>query len=152
MEASFIAIDNRLMAIHAYACTNNKSSNSVLYLLYQQHYMLPTTRSLAGQLMARALIHCPGLRCPIPQMTDEWRIPFEQEKILQTNPDFLIISSSCQADQQLAFNQQPAMQQLDAYKSQKIYLIDKTIQESPTQYIALAYFDLYQALAAAHFL
>lgn len=152
MEACFISIDNRLQAVHEWSDSSSLPPRRLLYLYYHQHYMQPTTKSLTGQLMTRALQHCPHLACPIPQSQNDWRIPFEQEKILQAQPDFLVISTPYMGDYQPFLNSQQALHQLEAFKSQRIFYIDETVQESPTQYIVLAYFDLFQALAATNYI
>lgn len=151
MEASFISIDNRLKALQELA-DRSQPSRHLLYLYYHQHYMLPTTKSLTGQLMTRALRHCPHLSCPIPESQKEWRIPFEQEKILQAKPDYLIISMPYFVSPYQMITHQPALHQSEALRLQRIFYLDETIQESPTQYVVLAYFDLYQALAATYYL
>jgi iron complex transport system substrate-binding protein len=149
MEASLLSIDNRLQALHQKS-TYSQSNRRLLYLYFHQHYLQPTTKSLTGQLIARALHHCPNLSCPIPQSQSEWRLPFEQERILQSQPDYLIISTPQYANFQPIMHNHHALQQSEAFKAQRIFFVDETIQESPTQYIVLAYFDLFQALAAAH--
>lgn len=149
MEASFFAIDNRLQALHQTSDLSG-SPQRILYLYYHQHYMLPTKKSLTGQLMARAIARCPHLSCPIPESRYDWRIPFEHEKILKAEPDCLMISTHFYADAQAVAHSRKTMQQTEAFKTQRIFYLDEAVQESPTQYIVLAYFDIYQALAAAH--
>lgn len=145
MEASFLAIDNRLQALEEIA-DHSRNAQRLLYLYYHQNYMIPTTKSLTGQLMTRALSHCPHFSCQIPESRRNWRIPFEQEKILKAEPECLIISTYFYADTQALTHNQQAMQQTEAFKSGKIFYLDEAIQESPTQYIVLAYFDIFQAI------
>lgn len=144
MEASLYSIDNRLCALQE-KIDLSKPPHRFLYLSHRQHYALPTTKCLTGQLMARALKHCPHLSGSIPESQEEWSIPFEQEKILQTAPDVMIISTRYPHLQQ---HVNPALHQTEAFKSKQIFYVDETVQESPTQYIILAYFDLFQALRA----
>lgn len=146
MEACMLSIDNRLNALQA-KVSSSSVPQRLLYLSYHQHFMLPTTKCLTGQLMARALKHCPYFSCPIPENQEEWRIPFEQEKIVHARPDCLIIATPF-ADVNSSMHH--ALQQTNAFQSQRIFYLDEAIQESPTQYIVLAYFDIFQALAAAH--
>lgn len=147
MEACFLSIDNRFLALQAKAPLP-PSSQRLLYLSYRQHYALPTTKCLTGQLMARALKHCPHLLGPIPQSQEDWQIPFEQEQILQSAPDVIIVSTPHFHSPSDSF--QSALHQTKAFQSQRIFCVDETIQESPTQYTALAYFDLFQALTATY--
>ena len=149
MEACLLSIDNRLQALHQ-TTEFSQTPHRLLYLYFHQHYLLPTTKSLTGQLITRALHHCPHLSCSLPQSQEEWRIPFEQEKILQAQPDILIISTPYHAHSQPIMHNHYALHQSEAFKAQRIFFVDETLQESPTQYIVLAYFDLFQALAAVH--
>jgi iron complex transport system substrate-binding protein len=149
MEACLLSIDNRLHVLNAYP---PHSPQHVLYLYHHQHYMLPTAKCLTGQLMARAIQHCPHLSCSIPESPYEWRIPFTQEKILQTNPDCLVISTPDEIHSKQDFTKHYALHQLKAYQENRIFYVDEAVQESPSQYIVLAYFDLFQALSAAHYL
>lgn len=138
MEASLLAIDNRLEAI--------KESRllRVLYLTYHQHYALPTTKSLAGQLMSRALSHCYPLALGvIPESRQEWEIPFDQEQIEAAKPDVLIIAAAAPKAyvRACAHFHSPHM-----FRQKKLFCLDEATQNSPTQHIAIAYFDLYQTL------
>lgn len=140
MEAALLAIDNRLHAlqdlIHSSACCTR-----ILYLYYQQHYMLPTTKCLTGQLLERASKHHTKLICPVEAHACMWRVPFEREKILAFNPDCLIIS--------MPYPLQPIRSPIfKSFESKPIFYLDETVQESPTQYIILAYFDIFNAIAA----
>ena len=147
MEASFLAIDNRLHALQEGA-NGPLASRKMLFLYYHQYFMVPTLKSLTGQLMARALGHCPHLACPIPQNQDMWRIPYEQEKILHANPDCLIISMPYHYTPEYASGQRQILPLLEGFDPQRIVYVDESIQESPTQYIVLAYFDLFQAISS----
>lgn len=145
MDACLISIDNRLQALQT-KINLSQTPRQFLYLSYRQHYAIPTTKCLTGQLMARALKHCPHLLSTVPDSQKDWRIPFEQEQILQSAPDVIIVSSHIQPEVIV----DPALQQTQAFKSKQIFYVDEAIQESPTQYIVLAYFDLFQALAATY--
>ncbi len=149
MEACFLSIDNRLSALQTLTPAS-AIPLKMLYLYYNQSYMLPTTKCLTGQLMSRALQHCPHLLCSLPESEYEWRIPCEQEKIVQANPDCLIITTPYQMNSRLLAERQPALQNMTAFQSQRIAYLDETIQESPSQYIVLAYYDILHALTAIH--
>lgn len=149
MEASFISLDNRLKALEK-TYTTPTPYKKLLFLCFHQHYMQPTMKSLTGQLLARILKHCPHLSCTIPESRTEWSIPYQQEKILLTQPDYLFISIPNIAYSQPILENQKALHQLEAFKSHRILYMDEVFQESPTQYIVLGYFDLYQALQATY--
>lgn len=146
MEASLLSIDNRLLALQE-KINFPQMPRRLLYLSYHQHYAVPTTKCLTGQLMARALKYCNHLIGSIPENQEEWRIPFEQEQILQAEPDILIISTPYA---HIHSSMNDALHETKAFKSKYIFYVDEAVQESPTQYIVLAYFDLYQALAATY--
>lgn len=145
MDASFISIDNRLRALQEKG-SGSQVARKFLYLSQRQHYALPTQKCLAGQLMARALAQCPHLSGHIPENQSQWRIPFEQEQILQSAPDVMIISTYAHPSSPIDL----ALQETQAFKSNQLFYIDEEIQESPTQYIVLAYFDLFEALTATY--
>ncbi|CUI16236.1 putative secreted protein [Candidatus Protochlamydia naegleriophila] len=151
INASFMAIDNRLRALEQLTPHSTSSLTQVLYLYYHHQYMLPTTKSLSGQLVERAFSHCKSLKCPIKQSSTEWRVPFDQEKIINYNPDCLILSVPSSATGFKEWMEtDKVFQRLKALRSNRLFIVDETVQESPTQYIILAYFDLLQALAGAY--
>ncbi len=142
MDACFFNIDNRLTFLNE-KFRPGPIKKKFLYLSYRQHYEQPTQKSLTGQLMARAISFCPHLDGTIPEREDLWRIPFEQERLIQSSPDVMIISTMHPlVDQNLKETQ--------AFNTQSIYCVDEVIQDSPTHYLALAYFDFFQALSATY--
>lgn len=149
MEASFLAIDNRLQALFKDNRLNS-DSYKMLYLCYRQNFTTPTSKCLTGQLMKRALDHSPQFSCPLPKSTDSWLLPIEQEQILHADPDFLLIATPMHANGPMLFHNSFALRHSKAFKSQKIFYLDEAIQDSPTQFIVLAYYDIYQALASFH--
>jgi iron complex transport system substrate-binding protein len=147
IEAGILSIDNRLEALDQLHASSGKLCR-MLYLQHHHHYSLPTTKCLTGQLMVRALTHSARLACPIPQTQENWSIPFEQENIITAQPDALIISTSSYGSLVSMIENQQSLHDLKAYRTKRIFHLDESIQESPTQYIVLAYYDLFQALAA----
>lgn len=141
IEAAFFAIDNRLKASHQLCCKNIKPKK-LLYLSHSSHYTVPTTRSLTGLLLQRALSHYPTYVFPLQNSTTEWNLPIEQENILQSEADCVILSTQ---NREQPFNS-PIFQTLPAFKSGSLFCLDENVQTSPTQYVVLAYFDLHQIL------
>ncbi|MFI0435555.1 MAG: hypothetical protein ACH350_07515 [Parachlamydiaceae bacterium] len=146
MDACFLSIDNRFRAL------NERYASSVyplnfLYLSHRHHYALPTVKGLTGQLAARALSHCPHLRGSIPLSETQWQIPVGQEEIVQSAPDILMVSTY--GDPQSILTS--SLHQTAAYGSKRIFYLNEVVQDSPTQYIALAYFDIFQILAATYY-
>ncbi len=143
IEAVFLSIDNRLRAIH-FDDQSDKQQTRLLYVAYRNHFELPTAKSLSGQLLVRALAFFPHFTSTVPLSDFFWRIPLEKEAILQKNPDALIIAKpdflNCEVEWSLKGTK--------AYQNDRLFFVDESIQESPTQYIALAYYDLFEAIAA----
>ena len=61
------------------------------------------------------------------------------------NPDYLILSTSTK-EQALKIIQEPAFAKLKALQNNKVFFVDKVVQEAFSQYIVLAYYDLYQII------
>ena len=150
MRACFLAIDNRLEALHHNFFPS--SPKRLLYLSYQHHFQLFTSKSLSGQLIQKALTHCPHLSCSIPTSATEWRIPFEQEKIIQAQPEYLFVSIPQHAHSSLNLSLLPSLQHSPQLHIQHIFYLDEIVQEFPSQYVLLGYFDLFQALSTTYFL
>lgn len=146
VDASLLMIDNRFKALYAFY----DQPQTFLFLYQNQHYTLPTTKSLAGQLLQRVLHHYPTLQCPLIDDGQNWRSPFEQEKIVQMNPHCLLIAQPYPLFHSEQVQLVNTFKDIQAYKNHLIFVLDETVQESPDQYLVLAYFDLFQALAAAH--
>lgn len=136
-EASMKMIDNRFKLLNQLSSQNKQG----LYLVGNQHFAIPTTRSLAGQLLQRISQHYPTFSCPYNSQSNEWSIDYDVEKIVLAKPDFILLSSWIDNH-----NEPTLDHRLNTY-SKQIILLDEVIQGSPTQYIALAYYDLLQALA-----
>lgn len=144
IEACLLHLDNRMALLKDFASNSDKK---VLYVYYNQGYMLPTNKGLTGQLLQRASCYKPELSSSIVPSQHEWRVPLTNEQLLQINPHYLIISSYQAEKMENTLASQSVLKNLQL---EKIFYVDEYIQESPTQYIVLAYFDLFQALAAAY--
>ncbi len=132
IDSALIAIDNRITAL-----SKTPALKSTMYLYHHHHYMVPTNKCLSGQLMNRAVSKYQGLTCHIPDHDTHWRLPISQETILQSNPDCLLLASATPIA-------------TEALKETPVFILDEYVQDSPNQYIVLAYYDIFQALAAAH--
>lgn len=141
IEACFLSLDNRFQAIQAFH-QNSGFIKKILYIHLDQAYTQPTTKSLTGQLFSRAINQSQGLSCEIPNSSSEWRIPITKEKIAQERPDFVVVSCH--------LNEMTMIPVLPSVEIKNIFYLDENVQESPTQHIALAYFDIFQIIAAMH--
>lgn len=131
MKAAMMNLDNRLRALGQ----ERRGSSSLVYVNAYHQLSIPTTKSLNGQLLKRACSQYGIATCPIPESDSAWSIPFGQEQIRLVNPDYLIISTMHRS------------RKLDFDKP--TFYLDAVIQDSPTQYLVLAYFDICTILSLA---
>lgn len=146
IDAAMISLDNRISLLNTKLEQQNKHP-TMLFLNYHQNYSLSTQKSLTGQLLTRLERINTTLPTHLTSKSNhEWTIPIGKEQILNLNPDCLIISTQhCQALEK-EIRKDEALKQLTAIKNNHLYFVDEVIQQSPTQYIVLAYYDLIQAL------
>lgn len=130
------AIDNERLA---YGASVNKS---ILYLSYHGTFSTPSQKTLTSQLLER-------LKAPTPirvNTSQTFNYLLTQELLLALNPSLLLISSNDIPSTRKAICSLPAVQQIAAAHSGNLFFLDEEVQSSPSQYIALAYYDLCQAL------
>lgn len=136
-QAAIYAIDNRAQLLQS--C----SSRKILYLTYHSGFSIPTHMSLSGQLVKRLHLN-DGL---LMGASSGWRVPIDRENIHRFNPDCIIISSAQNSLQIASWD--PLIRETKAAGSHKIYNVDESIQETPTHFLALAYYDLFSAVERA---
>lgn len=132
VEATFLAIDNRI---------DIPEKKRVLFLTHMNHFSLPGKKTLTGQLLTRLGIPFWGPKALLAEKTNDWAIPLSVEQIANYRPDTLIIS---------AFEDSPVKETFFAERGfEKLpnapVFIDEAIQTFPSQFIALAYYDLAKA-------
>lgn len=143
VEAAMQAIDNRFKMLNSSFNAAN-SSPKVLFLKHHLTFSTPTSNTLTGKLLKRI-----GVKSlagdQVAKNMYAWTIPIHQEQILQLDPDYIIISTN-----HLDLSTQPVVKEpvfrLLANKNKQIRFVEDTIQESPSQYIVLAYYDIFKAL------
>lgn len=146
MEAAMLAVDNRLCALEQ--CQGIAVANQrLLYLNYHTQYSAPSSKTLTWQLLERlGASHC--LPAPlIAAHAADWSIPMNQEQIVNYNPDCLIIATSDCPGTARQILETFAFDSLTAIKKESVFFVDEAIQQSPTQFIVLAYYDLASALS-----
>lgn len=144
IKAGLYAIDNRLKALSA-AQTSKNQNRKLLYLCHTQQYFMPTVKCLTGQLLTRAVNHVNGFTLS-PSGDKDWMIPFDYEKIMRFNPDCLILSIANAAKENSRIKHQRTLHHLPACRNNQIAFVDESLQDSPTQFVVLAYYDLYACL------
>lgn len=134
MEGAMNAIDNRLRAL-ARSQPKPFSTQKVLFLHYLGQFSLPTTKNFTGQLLKRLNEQTSLFAIRIEESDSEWRIPVSWETIVQHHPDSIIISGT---------NEEEVRKRL---VGEHIAYVDEMVQQSLTQHIVLAYYDLFHALS-----
>jgi iron complex transport system substrate-binding protein len=143
-DAAMHAIDNRVIVL----CDQKPHLPvKIVYLNTGAHYTLPTSHTLLGTLLARLGINAhPALKL---EKAEYWVKPVDREMLAILEPDCLILSA---VDPSIALNNvlnDPGFNQLPAIKNRKIFVVDEVVQEYPSQYILLAYYDLFNAILGA---
>lgn len=142
IQAILFTIDNRMQALRYYA---SGPSPSFLFVNFNTQFAAPTRKTLTGKLLQRLGVEN-ALSVQYPETEDEWSVYLTQEQILHMDPDYVVVGITSPHAQE-EFMKNTAFKKLSAVRKQQVYFVDAALHESPTQYIALAYFDLYNALA-----
>jgi len=140
MDAALCALDNRLM-LHQQTAPEVEN---VLYVNYYSSFTAPSQRTLTGKLLKRLRIN--ELAPLQAQGHSDWQIPLTQEQLQRCEPDRILLScaQSSWLRHQLLTN--PSMHSLPAVRNGRIYALDPEVQNSPSQFAILAYFDLVHSL------
>ena len=143
VEAAFLSIDNQLLAIRE---LTSGSPEQILYLNYYSQFSIPTARPLIGQLLERlGILNCQFCHSQYDS-AEQWRLPISHEQIINLNPKAIIVSASNPKELHSHISS-TALSHLTAVQKNQIYFVEDTAQDSPTHYILLAYYDLFQAIA-----
>jgi iron complex transport system substrate-binding protein len=145
IESAIQSIDNRLLAM-SHALIDNTIPKT-LFMNYHSQFTTPTSKSLNGQLIERL-----GIAQNLKETDNEWVVPVDQEHIININPECLIIATPNRKSVEKHLYSNEAFAKVAAIKNRRIYFVDETIQQFPSQYIVLAYYDLFHALAQASML
>lgn len=128
IEAALLAIDNRL------ALLDIPGDLNMLYVNYYSRYYLPSPSTVTWDLLIRL-----GLQ------PKKHSLALDLEHFLEIDPQYLIVSST-EVPINLNLINYP-LNQLKAAKEGRLFYLQDKIQQSPTQYVVLAYYDLAQAIA-----
>lgn len=143
VEAAFMAIDNHLLALQEQ--WKQQSIPKVLVVSHHSHFYLPSSHSLTGQLLKRLGI------CALQSSEEaQLRNAIDQEKIVQFNPDCMIVSTANRQATEIQMSHDFSLTELTAVKQSKLFFVDEPTQQFPSQFIVLAYFDLLHAIASAN--
>lgn len=137
MDAAFLTIDNRIAVLQH----SMQEKARLLFVTHHDQYFAPTAKTLTGQLLKRMGI----VQIPVAEKSEEWSVPIFHEDILHFNPHrFVIATPQCLVKPQ--FYQDALFKDLIAMQSDKVFFVDEIVQQFPSQYIVLAYYDLFKAL------
>lgn len=147
IEAAFLALDNRLALIRHHYAQRGETEPHFMMLSYHQGFWVPTSKTLTGQILARmtpfdrSLLYSSG-----NDSLGDWSKPIDKEKLLNNDPDILIIAADNGSDIVEEFYSDSALSKLRAVRNSRLFIVDEAIQNSPTQYAVLAYLDLIKTL------
>jgi iron complex transport system substrate-binding protein len=141
MESALIAVDNRLLVVHDTYYAALPSPPRYMFLNYHAQFSVPTARTITGHLLERLMEHKVVFVNPSNNHFSPWMIPIEQEKIANCDPDTLFIATEDSQPLTSPMNEGPL-----ARLKARVHYLDDDIQQSNTQYIVLAYFDLADAI------
>ncbi len=138
MEASFCALDNRLAVAQIDASSRNASD--VLYLNHFTHFSAPSLQTFTGKLLQQLGIN--KLPMSLPGAEHQWQIPLYQEHIVRFRPKAIVLSTAESDILRERMLNNPAFRDVPAVQNKRIYTVDADVQDSPTQFSVLAYYDL----------
>lgn len=144
IEAGLYSIDNRLKALSTIG-KQTANPKMLLYLCHCQQYHMPTTKCISGQLLKRALENYSGFITPCVN-GDYWMAPYDMEKIFRNNPDYLILSIVKADATKSRLKHQRALHPLTACRNGQVSFVDEAFQDSTSQFVVLAYYDLYESI------
>lgn len=149
VEAAMQAIDNRFQVLHAHLNPSDHPAK-VLFLKHHLTFSTPTSHTLTGKLLKRiGITELQGDK--IAQNTFAWNIPIRQEQIIELSPDYIIISTNSIDPKRTQLLKENISYLMMKNPPKNIAFVHDSVQESPSQYVVLAYYDLYRALTAAQF-
>ncbi|MBS4169559.1 ABC transporter substrate-binding protein [Neochlamydia sp. AcF95] len=144
VEAAMLAIDNRFNMISS-TFPSTHLPPKVLFLKHHLTFSTPSSHTLTGKLLNRM-----GVKQLLGSAGNShkhaWTLPIHQEHIRQMDPDYIIIATSDMDINKRSFLKNQLFRLLKEKTNKPIAFVNEAIQESPSQYMVLAYYDLYTAL------
>lgn len=147
MDASMLALDNRLLLLTQEHIAKEGKPHRLLYLNYHQNFSVPTPKTSTGQLLKRLAQW--DISLPYAQENGNgngWSAPIDKERIVNLNPDCLIISTENPQQLQMKIQSDETLSQVAALRNHRLCFVDESVQQSPSQFMVLAYYDLIQSL------
>ena len=135
IQGALLAMDNQLVA-------QGKERPRLLYLRRYDAYSVPSSRYLSSRLLQRL-----GVSDLLGEKTRDvqWSLPLSREEIVSLQPECIVLASSSE-DALHALLADPAFSELPAVCAGRVYAVDATCQDDPSQFFLLGYYDLWDAL------
>jgi iron complex transport system substrate-binding protein len=149
IDAAIAAIDNQQAVLLHHFKERQVDLPRVLVVNFHQTFTVPTTKTLTGQILTRMQ----ALDITLKYVSEsgqahEWMAPIDRERLVNLNPDYLIIATENEEEAAKDIYGDKALNEISALRHHRLLFVDESIQHSPSQYAVLAYHDLVQALAS----
>jgi len=147
IDAAIIALDNQQVVFvkHFEQCTQKLPT--VLVVNYHHTFSVPTMKTLTGQLLSRMQAIDLSLKYAAERRHEnEWMAMIDRERLLKLDPDFLIVATDHVQALEDELYHDHSLQGLSAIRNRRLIVVNHAIQNSPSQYVVLAYHDLIHAL------
>ena len=134
VETIIKVIDNKCKVL-------NIHNNTFLYIVDSWHNAVLTDNHIATQLLKRM-----GMRNALynkRKVGGRLFVNLSKEEIIEINPACVIVTSP---KLQKYMMTESAFCDMDFVINNHVFVVDEEVQFSPTQYCALAYFDLFQVV------
>ncbi|HEV8053179.1 MAG TPA: ABC transporter substrate-binding protein, partial [Parachlamydiaceae bacterium] len=147
IDAAIVAIDNQQAILIKHFNQHSQHLPRVLVVNFHQGFSVPTTNTLTGQLLSRMQSLDITLQYALDsEMSNAWSVPIDRERLLNLDPDYLIIATDNERAMAKEICNDKALQSLSAVRNNHLAFVDESIQKTPSQFVVLAYHDLIQAL------
>lgn len=133
LQAALISLDNRFHTLPKQGALHKVAS----LRFYDQYYF---------HLENSLHMHLLGLLDPTYFSLLQGSQALHKENVVLYNPDTLLITTANSPQLKTSILNDKILKQTSAFKQGHIYFLDAEIQESPTHFAILAYFDLMHAL------
>jgi iron complex transport system substrate-binding protein len=136
MDAAMMAIDNCLLPFQ------NVLQKPILFLYHHNQFAAPSLQTLTGQLLERI-----GIRSLLTSAQQkEWLIQLSREQLITLNPYHLIIATSDASSLSTQLYNDPSLANITAIQEGRVFFVDESVQQFPSQFVVLAYYDIAHAI------
>lgn len=147
MESALLAMDNHLCFVR-----DRQQSTAPLRLLFLYNFKqwaTPYSHTLTGQMLDRLGVENLARHFESDSQKSRWQTPLNAEQIVHIDPDCILVGNSPdKALDNFIMNSEP-FQNMRALKARHVFPVDADTQQEVSQYLILAYFDLFQAILTA---